>query len=122
MTWVRPKVFVNGLWKGICKYYDARDSHIYTNAQLKAANEAAESLNNCPPIQELFEGPDTVLLQSAMEEGNVNAANDLIESAERTHGRHWCYDALRYAIAIYNTCSPEVLQRATYSFLYDSFI
>lgn len=40
-------------------------------------------------------------------------ANIVIGLAEQANGRHWCYDALKYAIATYRTCSPEVLREAT---------
>ena len=122
MTWIRPKSICIGVWKGICRYYDARDNHIFTNAQLKAAEEAAETLKKCKPATDYFTPRELSVLRESLREGDVNTANDIIDCSVKMNGRHWCYDALRYAIAIYNTCSPDALRGATYGFIYDQFI
>lgn len=56
-------------------------------------------------------------LRHSLTKVDINGANDIIERAESIRGRHWCYNALRYATAISNTCSPDPLRAATYSFI-----
>lgn len=111
--------FLKGFWRGFKCYYGACDDHYFTNYQRLAAEETANTLEECKPITDHFDPEHLEILRGAIDSNDVNTAHEIIQDAEDLNGRHWCYDALRYALAIYNTCSPDVLRHATFSYIYD---
>ena len=73
------------------------------------------------PIEDHFDDESIDVLREALDKHQPDEADIVIDLAEKKNGKSICYDALRYGILLYRTCSTEVLREATWDYIFDIY-
>lgn len=113
-------VVVFGLWSGISKgwlrYYD-RPGPKFTVNQVRMADEAANVLDNCHPVEDFVSVESHFGICKSLDNGDVQKAGEFLDFSAPPFQKMDCFEALKIGIGLLACTAPSSIRQATFNLL-----
>lgn len=109
-----------GLWNGISrgwlKYYE-QPGPKFTEKQVRMADEAANILDKCYPIEDFVSGESHWGICESLTNNNFEKAGECLNRSVPPFNKLDCFEALKIGIGLLACTAPTSIRRATLNLL-----
>ena len=113
-------VIVLGLWSGISKgwlrYYETPGPK-FTENQVRMADEAANVLDNCHPIEDFVSAESHFGICESLNNNNFEKAGVFLDTNTPPFYKMDCFEALKIGIGLLACTAPSTIRQATFNLL-----
>lgn len=109
-------VIVLGLWSGIAKgwltYYE-QPGPKFTETQVRMADEAADVLDRCYPVENFISAESHWGICKSLTENNFEKAGEFLDHSTPPFHKMDCFEALKIGIGLLACTAPSTIRQAT---------